>query len=124
MKVLNRCLLSTILVGAVMMISSCATYPDQRGAGYYDGPPPYSPEHGYRYRHQGHDIVYDANLGVYIVLGQQDYYYYDNNYYRRDGDRWYYSRDLNRDWRDHRGDNLPAGLTYKYSRDNRVRGYR
>ena len=45
--------------------------------------------------------ILDGNLGVYIVVGLQDYYYYDNNYYRYDRDRWYYSNELDRNWRDY-----------------------
>jgi len=62
--------------------------------------------------------ILDGNLGVYIVVGLQDYYYYDNNYYRYDRDRWYYSNELDRNWRDYNESKLPPGLAKKYGHGN------
>jgi len=123
-----------VMISAVLVISGCVVYPAHSSAGY--GPPPHAPAHGYRYNYQGHDVVYDSNLGVYIVVGLQDYYFYDNNYYRYSNNRWYYSRDLDRDWRDYDDKRLPPGLAKRYGhgkndrddyrsdRDNYNRSYR
>ncbi len=101
-----------VLAGAVLMISGCAVYPAQYGQGY--GPPSRAPAHGYRYNHQGHDAVYDPALGVYVVVGLQNYYLYNDSYYRYDRGQWYSSRNIDRGWHNYSADKLPPGLAKKY----------
>ena len=122
MKNLSRILISGVIISAFLMVSGCAVYPARYNEG--NGPPQNAPAHGYRYKQQGHDLVYDSNLGVYVVVGLPDYYYFNNNYYRYNQNRWYYSKDLNRDWRDYKDSKLPPGLAKKYGygrkgKDNR-----
>ena len=113
MKDLIKSLTYIVMIGVVLLVTGCAVYP----AHYHDegyGPPPHAPANGYRYKYQGHDFVYDANLGVYIVLGYADYYFLDNFYYRHRNDGWYYSRKFDRDWQQYKQDKLPPGLAKKY----------
>jgi hypothetical protein len=115
-----KLLLSGMVLSSVLAMSGCvvhATHP--QGYGY--GPPPHAPAHGYRHKYHNHDLVYDANLGVYIVLGFTDYYFLDDIYYHHRHDGWYYSRDFDRDWRQYKDKRLPPGLAKKYrdrDRDN------
>ena len=120
MKGLSRIFITAVIIGAVLMVSGCAVYTARYDEGY--GPPPHAPAHGYRYKHQGHDVVYDSNLNVYVVVGLQDYYFYNNYYYKYDHDRWYYSKDLDRDWRDYKESKLPPGLAKKYGHGNKGKG--
>lgn len=116
MKGLHKFPIMAVILSAVLVVSGCVVYPANTDAGY--GPASRAPAHGYRYNHQGHDVVYDSSLGVYVVVGMQDYYLYDNNYYKYDHDRWYYSRDIDRGWRDYNENRLPPGLAKKYARRN------
>jgi hypothetical protein len=115
MKSLSSFLVMTALAGAVFMVSGCATYPDHRYDSNY-GPPPRTANHGYHQPYNGHEVRYDARLGVYLVVGMPDYYYLDNHYYRYDRNRWYYSQNLNDGWRDYDERRLPPGLSQKYAR--------
>jgi hypothetical protein len=48
------------------------------------GPPPWAPAHGYRHKHaQGMELVYDAQLGVYVVVGRDGLYFRHDRFYRR-----------------------------------------
>jgi len=108
-----KALLGTVFVISALTMTGCAVYPEHHH-GY--GPPPHAPAHGYRYKYHDHDLVYDANLGVYIVIGVTDYYFYDNFYYRRSHDGWHYSREFDRDWKPYKDHDrkLPPGLAKKY----------
>jgi len=68
-------------------IDACAPYGPGPGGGY--GPPPHAPAHGYRHRlPDGVELVYDAGLGVYVVIGYPDYYFLDGRYYRYFDNDW------------------------------------
>lgn len=102
-----------MLLGAALIMTGCAVYPVH----HYDegyGPPPHAPAHGYRYHYYDHDLVYDADLGVWLVIGFTNYYFLDGFYYRYSPDGWYYSRSFDRDWQHYREDKLPPGLYRKY----------
>ena len=47
------------------------------------GPPPWAPAHGYRHKHHGADLVFDAHIGVYVVVGHPHVYFHDGHYFRR-----------------------------------------
>lgn len=114
MKQTNVVLLITVLLSTVLVLTGCHYHrPYSPGRGY--GPPPHAPAHGYRAKQHGHDLVYDSSLGVYVVVGLPGVYYHDGLYYRYRDDHWYYSGDLDRDWRDYGGDRrLPPGLAKKH----------
>ena len=52
------------------------------------GPPPWAPAHGYRHHHHGADLVFDAEIGVYIVVGHPHVYFDDGHYFRRVSSHW------------------------------------
>ena len=115
-----QALLGDIVISSVLTMTGCAVYP-AHDYGY--GPPPHAPAPGYRYRYYDHDLVYDANLGVWVVIGFTDYYFLDDYYYRHRPDGWYYSRDFDRDWRPYKDNRLPPGLVRKYHDNDRDRDH-
>lgn len=114
MKHLRPSLIKIALFSLFFLLTGCSGYPiygQDRG----NGPPSHAPAHGYRYKYHGHDLVYDSGLNVYVVVGQPGVYFYDGIYYRYARDHWYYTFDLNKNWRVTRGDRgLPPGLAKKY----------
>jgi hypothetical protein len=54
----------------------------------HKGPPPHAPAHGYRHKHGGADLLYDKDLGVYVVLGHKTTYHDGRRFYRRRGNIW------------------------------------
>lgn len=78
------------------------------------GPPPHAPAHGYRYKHRnGVEMVYDSNIGVYVVVGRTEHYYCRDKYYRLNGGSWEVSLDINGKWAPVSDKKLPPGLRKK-----------
>lgn len=84
------------------------------------GPPPHAPAHGYRRKQRSHgggevDLVFDAGLGVYVVVGVPNRYFWDGYYLRLDDDQWYASVDLDGDggWEPRSEGKVPPGLQKK-----------
>ena len=77
------------------------------------GPPPHAPAHGYRYKHQGHDLRYDAALGVYVVVGFPELWFLDGSYFRWYGERWEMGVDVDGPWRAARVEAVPVQLREK-----------
>jgi len=114
-----KILLGTMLLAGTFGVTGCAVH-TVHDHGY--GPPPHAPAHGYRYHYQHHDLVYDANLGVYLLAGLTAYYFLDGIYYHHRHDGWYSSRYFDRDWRPDKFERLPPGLAKKYRNHDRDRG--
>jgi hypothetical protein len=79
------------------------------------GPPPHAPAHGYRH-HQVHDdvdLVWDAHLGVYAVVGFPSVYFWDGHYYRYHDD-WQRGAGPRGRWEPYRG-HVPPGLAKKHN---------
>lgn len=121
-----RILIRILVIGlCVLLLHGCAEVVPLKSkpsdAGY--GPPPHAPAHGYRYKHQDVELVFDAGLGVYIVVGYPDYYFYDNRYYRyRDGG-WAVSLLLEGPWVSITEVDLPPGLQKMKVKDKKKRNY-
>jgi len=99
--------------------------PHQHGG---HGPPPHAPAHGRRAKHgQGHHhgdgaaeagLVFDAALGVYVVVDVPDHYFWDGVYLRVENGRWYSSVDLDGGhWEPRSEAKLPPGLAKRH-KDN------
>lgn len=117
MKNLNKSLIQTVLLGSFVFSTGCSVH-TVHDHGY--GPPPHAPAHGYRYKHHGHELVFDSGLGVYVVVGLPGVYFHDGAYYRFDHDHWYYSRELKDDWREYKDDRgLPPGLMKKHGKEKK-----
>jgi len=105
------------MTAAALALGGCVAAPPPRDRGY--APPPYAPAPGYHQIYRGHDIRYDANLGVYLIVDMPNHYFFNDNYYRYHEGRWYYSRDLEKHWRHYDERKLPPGLAKKYRHDDR-----
>lgn len=75
------------------------------------GPPPHAPAHGYRRKNaHGVEIEFDAELGVYLVVGHLDHYFFDDRYYRRSKKRWEAGPRMEGPWSPIEEADLPPGL--------------
>jgi hypothetical protein len=76
------------------------------------GPPAHAPAHGYRQKHptQNVDLVYDTNIGCYVVVGHAGVYFNDGLYFRLAGDNWQVTASLNDEWRMASARVVPKGL--------------
>jgi hypothetical protein len=93
------------LAGATLLLSSCSAGVHRHPPAHKQvtvvetGPPPHAPAHGYRHKHRGTVIVYEASLGVYVVRDRPDYYFYGEYFYRvRDGG-WQASLTMSGPWK-------------------------
>lgn len=100
--------IAAIIFSGLFIFSGCVVMDDRDrydrhpDRSYHrQGPPPHAPAHGYRYKHHdGHDLEYDSDIDVYIVVRDPDTYYSDNLYIRMSSDgRWLVSASLDRGWR-------------------------
>jgi len=76
------------------------------------GPPPHAPAHGYRARTQrGVEVVFDRELGVFVVVSLPGTYFWADFYYREDsGGRWERCDRLDGAWVGIVETSLPSGL--------------
>ena len=68
------------------------------------------PRHGHHRRHKGVEIVFDAPLGVYVVIGHPRHYFHGSRFYRLTHAGWQVSVRLDRGWVKVRSHDLPKGL--------------
>lgn len=116
------CNIAGILIFVVLLsMTGCVVYPEhQNDYGY--GPPPHAPAHGYRTKYHNHDLIYDAPLGVYVVVDLPDIYFSNNYYYRHSHEGWFYSHYVDRDWDRYDESKLPPGLAKKYGGNGKGKG--
>jgi len=100
----------------LLMTASCSEEVVYRrpvpGRGH--GPPAHAPAHGHRRKYvAGVELVFDAGMGVYVVVGCVDHYYYDGTFFRLHGDVWEISLHPDRDWGPLGHKSLPPGLHAK-----------
>jgi hypothetical protein len=102
---------------ALILLVSCETVAvhgragSRHGAWIGNGPPAHAKAHGYRRKHVcGHELVYDADCGVYVVVGVAGCYYYEGNFYRQFGDGWQIGVEVDGDWGPVAVNLLPPGL--------------
>jgi hypothetical protein len=60
------------------------------------------------------ELRYDAELGVYLVVGVRDLYYLDAVYYRLEGDRWSVGSRAGGPWKVVERGKVPPGLRSKH----------
>ena len=83
----------------------------------HPGPPPHAPAHGYRMKHahDGVELVYDADIDVYIVTGFTNCYYSAGQYFRFEAGTWEWSASVEGVWKGVSSSNdLPPGLRHKH----------
>lgn len=75
------------------------------------GPPPWAPAHGYRHKHaSGVELVFDAGMGVYAVLGHPGHFFHDGRFFKRRGRSWAWARSWHGPWTLAHELEVPAGL--------------
>ncbi len=78
------------------------------------GPPPHAPAHGYRHKHgDGVEMVYNSEIGVYVVVGHSEHYYYRDRYYRLNSGSWEVSLHIDGKWAPVSDKKIPPGLRKK-----------
>ncbi len=97
----------------LLFLNGCAGiepwWPYRGERGY--GPPPHAPAHGYRYKHKhGKEMVFDSDLGVYVVTGYPGCYFYNKYYYRFNKGVWERCNLLNGPWTGVSAAKIPPGL--------------
>ncbi len=103
----NTLLLAIVVGVSAFAVQSCT-------AGYYG--PPSAAEHGSVVVHSGVELVFDSELGLYIVTGYPNYYYYNGYYYRAySGTRYARCKTIHGSWATISHSNLPPGLAKKYN---------
>ena len=82
------------------------------------GPPPHAPAHGHRHkRHRdGVELVFDAGLGVYVVVNEAGHYWHTDRYLRWVAGEWSASYRIDGGWVVISGDTVPPGLTRKHAK--------
>jgi hypothetical protein len=83
---MRRIALATFAAG-LLALAGCVHEHDH-GHTSKGGPPPWAPAHGYRHKHHGPDLVFDAHVGVYVVVGHPHVYFHDGHYFRRVRSHW------------------------------------
>lgn len=107
---------------AIGLLGTAALWGCAYGPGY--GPPPHAPAHGYRRKHRsGVELVYDAGLGAYVVVGYPGVYFHDGHYYRLHDGRWHVGVELDGPWRPAPPRALPPGLRKKAGPPGRRKKY-
>ena len=120
MKRVAKLWLMTAMTCAFLALSACVAAPAPRDEVY--APPPRSPAQGYHQMYRGHDIRYDAGLGVYALMDLPNYFFFEGNYYRYHDGHWNYSRDMKSRWRNYDERKLPPGLAKKYAHEKDGKG--
>jgi hypothetical protein len=80
------------------------------------GPPPWAPAHGHRQKHHDVELVFDADLDVYVVVGRPGVYFRGDDYYCLRGGEWWRGSRWNGPWAVVVVDDLPPGLRKKYAK--------
>jgi hypothetical protein len=93
---------------------ACVVIDAPRAPHYDSGPPPHAPAHGYRRKHHGHDHVWDADLGVYVVVGLPGVWFLDGHYFRLASERWEVSAEARGPWRLAALASVPVRLVEKH----------
>jgi len=81
------------------------------------GPPPHAPAHGYRKQHSrdGVELAYDAEVGVYVVLGRDAVYWDGERYLRWSSVGWQVTARIDGVWVSVSADVVPTGLRARYA---------
>ncbi len=114
MKILKTLSIVLFMLTSAMILSSCAVTEVHEHGHKHKKPPPHAPAHGYRHKHKKHELEYNSDLGIYVVIGLPNYYFIDGIYYKHTDHGWYSSHDAEKDWKKYTKDVLPGKLDKKY----------
>ncbi len=119
---MRRALLLLCATIAVTAMSGCVRHHHHRARNApaavvvsKPGPPPHAPAHGHRHKHHHHgvELVFDAHLGVYVVVGRDDVFFHRDHFYRIVDGGWQVSVRLDDGWAHAHHGKLPKGLSKK-----------
>jgi hypothetical protein len=88
------------------------------------GPPPHSPTHGHRHRHQNHDLQFDSDFGAYLVIGSPGLYFYNDYYMRFYGGVWQITARLDRPWHSAQRHQVPHNLREHHAKQRHAKEHR
>lgn len=75
------------------------------------GPPPHAPAHGYRYKHHdGVELAYDSQIGVYFAVKVPSVYFCNNLYMRLSDRHWEVAANFNGPWQPEKEGQVPYKL--------------
>ncbi len=86
------------------------------------GPPPWAPAHGYRKKHHRHDLVFDAKIGVYVVVDLPGYYFYRDRFYKSVDGKWWTAAKITSGWTVVGAGGIPPGLRGTKLKGSKKRG--
>ena len=115
MKTLRTLSIILFMAYSAILLSACTVVKVHEDGYEHNGPPPHAPAHGYRHKHKKHDLEYNSDLGIYVVIGLAEHYFIDGIFYKRTKHGWYSSHDIDKAWKEYKKDNLPGKLHKKYS---------
>ena len=117
---------SIVVISAIilLMTTSCSRHSVYSGPVITkSGPPAHAPAHGYRRKHvHGMELVFDSDLGVYVVVGLSDHYYHDGYFFRLRAGIWERCPKPDGHWKVASDKSLPIGLQVKVKADTNIRG--
>jgi hypothetical protein len=81
------------------------------------GPPPHAPAHGHRRKHQRDkvEMVFDAEVGVWVVVGHRHHYHDGQHYFRWTDGEWMVSLQLDHGWVVIANRDVPPRLVAKHA---------
>ena len=112
----------SLLLGLVLFTPGCAMLEVGGHSGHaghhakakrgHGGPPAHAPAHGYRRKHAEHGttLVFDSNLGLYIVVGLEDVFFHGDLYFQLSDGGWSVSAHPDTGWKRASRNKLPPGL--------------
>lgn len=119
------------LAAALLLLPGCESLGGGAGVSVgssggqsHSGPPDHAPAHGYRKKHDRHDVelVYDAGLGVYAVAEYAGYYFHGDVFYRLDDGAWHISANIDGPWNPAPEYRIPPGLEKHGKSKNKNQG--
>ena len=115
---MNRIAIATLTAG-LLALAGCVHVHEHEHA-YEGGPPPWAPAHGYRHKHHGSELVFDAQIGVYVVVDHPHVYFDDGHYFRRVRSQWERCGDWKQGhWKNVDVDRVPGPLVEHYAKKDK-----
>ena len=112
-------LAAALLALGCVYVQEHDAHPEPKG-----GPPPWAPAHGYRQKHPGPELVWNADIGVYVVVGFPHIYFEDGHYFRRMHSHWERCRDFEKArWQEIDVAEVPTPLAAHYAKKGKGHAY-
>ncbi len=120
------CVVLAVLLSGCGHISSVTIGKSARYASHDrdgHGPPPHAPALGHRRKQHdsGLELVFDSEVGVYVVVDLPNHYYWDGYYLRIEDGSWYASTKFKSGWKPRSSDSLPPGLRKKQAKHGKAK---